>query len=224
MRTKQAASLANLAYAKVKQQIIFHEIKAGQTVDELSLARQLDLTRTPVREAVQRLAQEGLLRIIPRKGTIVAELSLDMVRQVFEARTPCEAQIVRLAALRAEAADIEMMESSLADVDRLIDQRRFRELLEADERFHMCVAAAAKNQLLREMFVKVYGLGVRFWYLTLPQRPGEEIKEEMRLHREVVEAIKKRDPDLAAEAILTLVASFPDRVAHVLRQAIPIST
>lgn len=222
MPPKEAASLANLAYAKVKKRIIFQEIKGGQTIDEMSLARQLDLGRTPVREAVQRLAQEGLLRIIPRKGTIVAELSLDMVRQVFEARSPCEVQIVRLAAMRAEPSDIELMGASLADVGRLIDQRRFRELLETDERFHMAVAAAAKNQLLREMFVKVYGLGVRFWYLTLPQRPAREIKEEMRLHREVYEAIRKRDPDLAAEAIQALVVGFPDRVADVIRQAISV--
>jgi len=222
MPPKESASLANLAYAKVKRRIIFQEIKGGQTIDELSLARQLELGRTPVREAVQRLAQEGLLRIIPRKGTIVAELSLDTVRQVFEARSPCEVQIVRLAAMRAEPADIEAMGTSLAEVGRFIDQRQFRELLEADERFHMAVAAASGNQILREMYIRVYGMGARFWYLTLPQRPPREVKEEMRLHREILEAIRKRDPDLAAEAIHALLAGFPDRVAHVIKQAIPL--
>ena len=224
MSSKPLASLANVAYAKVKKSIIFHEIKGGQTIDEMSLARQLDLGRTPVREAVQRLAREGLLKIVPRKGMFVAELSLEQVREVFEARLPCEVQIVRLAAMRAEPAEIELMAKSLADVGRLIDQRQFRELIETDERFHMAIAAAARNQLLREMFTRVYGLGVRLWYLTLPQRPPREVKEEMRLHREILEAIRKRDPDLAAETTRALVASFPDRVADLIKHAIPIST
>src|SRR5258706_13175449 len=99
--------------------------------------------------------------------------------------------------MRAEPADIELMRASLGDVQRLIDQGKFRELLEADERFDAAIATAARNKLLRGMFNDVYGLGVRFWYLTLPQRPPREIKEEMRLHREICEAIAKRDPERA---------------------------
>src|SRR5882672_4977050 len=135
-------SLAELAYTKLRRQIIFQDLRGGQTLDELSLSRQLKIGRTPVREAMQRLGREGFLRVIPRKGTIVSEPGFDTMRQMFEARSPCEAQVARLAALRAEPDEIARMEAALADVDRLIDKRRFRELLEADELFHLTLGAA----------------------------------------------------------------------------------
>lgn len=196
---------------------MFHELRGGQSIDELSLARQFEFGRTPIREAVQRLARDGLLRIIPRKGIIVAELSIDTLRQVFEARAPCEAQVARLAAVRAEPADIEKMEEALAGVEQLIEENRFRELLEADERFHVALADASKNALLREMLSALYALGIRFWYMTLPQRPIGDIKKEMALHRKVVETIRERAPEKAAQAMRTAIGGFPERVADVIR-------
>jgi len=212
------ASLAEMAYAKVKERIILNEYRGGQTLDEASLARQLELTRTPVREAVQRLAHEGLLRIIPRRGTMVTEPTIDQMRQVFEARTPCEVQIVRLAAMRAEPGDVKELEASLAGIDTLIEQRRFRELLVQDQRFHLRVAKIAGNQLLEEFYIRVYSLGIRLWYSTLPQRPAHEIKSEMHLHRDVAKAIRTHDPDFAERAILTVIGGFPERVSDLIRR------
>ena len=145
-RTK-GSLLSELAYSEIRKRIIFQDLESGQTIDEMSLTRELKLGRTPIREAVQRLAREGLLKVLPRKGILVSELSLDTLRQVFETRSPCEAQIARPAALRAEASDIERMEEALSGVDQLIDEKRFRALLEADERFHLSLADAAKNPL-----------------------------------------------------------------------------
>lgn len=210
-------SSAELAYTLVRRKILLAELPAGQSVNEAELARQFDLGRTPIREAVLRLAREGLLRIIPRKGIIVSELNLDTLRLVFEARSPCEAQIARLAALRSEPADIEAMERALEGVEGMIDRREFRSLLEADERFHLALADAAKNPLLRQMSTTVFGLGIRFWYATLPQRPAGDIKGEMALHREVLDAIKARDPERTAQAMLTVISGFPNRVTDLVR-------
>jgi len=215
-RTK-GSLLSELAYSEIRKRIIFQDLESGQTIDEMSLTRELKLGRTPIREAVQRLAREGLLKVLPRKGILVSELSLDTLRQVFETRSPCEAQIARLAALRAEASDIERMEEALSGVDQLIDEKRFRALLEADERFHLSLADAAKNPLLRGVLVTLYGLGIRFWYVTLAQRPPEDVKKEMALHREVLIRVHERDPEKAAQAILTAIGGFPDRVADMLR-------
>jgi DNA-binding GntR family transcriptional regulator len=219
MDGKRGGSLSDLAYQKLKRQIIFLDLPGGQILDELSLARQLKIGRTPVREAMRRLASEGLLRVVPRKGTFVTELSVDTMRQLFEARSPCEAQIARLAATRAEPTEIAAMEKAFAGVNRLIDERRFRELLEADERFHQTLAGAARNRLLGEMYMNVYWLGVRFWYATLAQRSAAEIKREMRLHLEIVDMLKERKPERAAQAVLNLVSGFPDRVSNVIRGA-----
>jgi DNA-binding FadR family transcriptional regulator len=65
--------------------------------------------------------------------------------------------------------------------------------------------------------VTLHGLGIRFWHTTLAQRPPEDIKEEMALHREVLAAVEARDPDRAARAMLAVVGTFPDKVSEILR-------
>lgn len=214
---QQQGPLSTLAYAQMRRKIFFHELRAGETINELSLAQDLTLGRTPIREAILRLAREGRLRIIPRKGIIVTELNIETLRLVFEARSPCETQIARLAALRRDSRDVAALEASLAGVEQMIEQKRFRDLLEADERFHMRLADAARNPLLRDMLSTVYGLGIRFWYATLPQRPPGDIKKEMALHRKVIQAVKRRDPEQATRAMLVIIAGFPDRVANLIR-------
>ncbi len=217
MSRAQHLSLSNTAYTQVRRKILFQELRAGDSINELSLARQLKLGRTPIREGVLRLAREGLLRIIPRKGIIVTELNIETLRLVFEARSPCEVQIARLAALRSEPSDLKAMEQALAGVEQMIEKRRFPDLLQADERFHMSLADAARNELLQEMHRVVYGLGIRFWYATLPQRPPADLKKEMALHRDVIDGIKRRDPDKTAQAMLAIIADFPERVADLIR-------
>lgn len=215
--SRQPDSLAEYAYASVKEKIIFHEFKGGDAIDELMLAKDLELSRTPVREAVQRLAQEGLLRIIPRKGVLVTELTLDLMRQVFEARSPCEVQIVRLAAKRADENEIKEMSDALAEMNSLIPERRFKELLEADRKFHMALARAAKNRLLYEMFEKVYSLGLRFWYLALLEKSVSEVRQEISLHMTLLKAVKAKDPDAAARAVLAAIDEFPERISGSMR-------
>lgn len=209
-------SASETAYIRVRRMIILADLREGEAVNEAILSERIGLGRTPVREAVLRLTQEGLLRIIPRKGIIVCGLNLDTLRLVFEARLPCEVQIARLAAIRHDASDIDAMSRALDGVEDMIDERRFRHLLEADERFHLALADAARNPLLRQMSSTVYGLGIRFWYATLPQRPAADVKAEMTLHRHVVQAIAARDPDLTAQKVMTIIEGFPNRVTDLV--------
>jgi len=190
----------------------------------MSAARALRLGRTPVREAIQMLARDGLVRVYARRGTFVSEMGLEVLRQVCETRAPIEEHVARRAALRAEAADIGKMRGALAGVNALIDQRLFRNLVEADERFHLALAEAAKNPLLQELVVKLHGLAIRFWYPTLTQRSLDDIREEMALHQHVLAAVEDRDPDKAAQAMLTLVGGFFHRVTEVLKGTPPGAT
>lgn len=213
--------LSELAYRELRRRIIFQDFPGGLALDEMSAARALKLGRTPVREAIQMLARDGLVKVYARRGTFVSEMSLETLRQVCETRAPIEEQVARRAALRAEAADIEKMRHALAGVDTLIEQRRFRDLVEADERFHLALAGAARNPLLQELVVKLHGLAIRFWYPTLTQRPPDDIREEMALHRHVLAAVEEHDPDKAAKAMLVLAGGFFNRVTEILKGTIP---
>jgi len=215
----QPTRLSEVAYKKLRRRILFQDLQPGALLNEMALVEELGLGRTPIREAIQRLSREGLVRVLPRRGVLVAEMSPEFLINVYEARAPCEEQVARCAALRAEAADIDRMRESLVGVDTLIDEKRFRALVEADERFHVAVYQAAKNSVLTNMLMTLYGLGIRFWYSTLASRPADDVKHEMSLHLRVLEAVEGGDPDKAAHAMLTAIGGFPDRVVEMVRGA-----
>ena len=217
-KSSRRTSISEIAYSAIRRKILFNDLKGGQAIDESTLARQLDLGRTPVREAVHRLAREGLLRVIPRKGVVVTELSIETLGQIFEVRSSCEVQVARLATVRADSSDIEAMEQALEGVEQMVAEKRFRDLIEADERFHLALAEAARNPLLGDMLSTLYGLGIRFWYVTLPQRQVKEVKQEMALHREIVKAIKAGDPERSAKTMFTIIEGFPDRIVDLVKR------
>lgn len=218
MKRSEQVSIAEKAYRAVRRKILLNELRAGQAIDESSLAALIELGRTPIREAVHRLSREGLLRVIPRKGIVVTELSIETLGQIFEVRSSCEVQAARLAALRAGSTGIDAMEQALEGMERMVADKRFRELFEADERFHSALAEAAGNPLLGDILRTLYGLGIRFWYITLPQRQLGDIKREMSLHRDILRAIKARDPSRAAELMLSIIEGFPDRIVDLVKR------
>lgn len=218
MKRSEQVSIAEQAYRAVRRKILLNELRAGQAIDETSLAALIQIGRTPIREAVHRLSREGLLRVIPRKGIVVTELSIETLGQIFEVRSSCEVQAARLAALRATSTNIDAMEQALEGMERMVADKRFRELFEADERFHSALAEAADNPLLRDMLKTLYGLGIRFWYITLPQRQLGDIKREMGLHRDILRAIKARKPSRAGELMLSIIEGFPDRIVDLVKR------
>ena len=91
------------AYELLKSEIVSGKRKPGEVFEEKQFAAQLGVSRTPVREAVLQLAREGLLIIMPRRGTVVSTISMEDIRQLYEARRILEPQIMRIAAKRADA-------------------------------------------------------------------------------------------------------------------------
>lgn len=89
---------ADEVYAALRAGIVSLQFKPGSMIQEESLARQLGVSRTPIREALRRLAQEGLVQTVPKKGTIVAGISLNDIREVFQIRLALEPLATRLAA------------------------------------------------------------------------------------------------------------------------------
>lgn len=213
--------LSEVVYREIRRKIIFQEFKSGQVLNEVLIAQKLGFGRTPVRESLQRLAREGLVQVFARRGIFVSEMSLEQLRHVFEIRAPIEEQVSRRATLRADANDIEKMREALSDVDALIEQRRFRDLVDADERFHFALADAAKNPLMRDVVANLYGLGIRLWYATLPYRSLDDVRAEMALHKEILIAVEMKRPEKAAEAMLTLVEGFPNRVTEIFSESWP---
>src|SRR6185437_384077 len=113
-RTDASQSLRDSAYEAIKQRIITCAFKPGEYINELQLSSLLKIGRTPVHQALDRLMLEGMVEVIPRKGVIVKPISLNEVLQIIEVRLINECYCARLAAERANDADIAEMDDNLA--------------------------------------------------------------------------------------------------------------
>jgi DNA-binding GntR family transcriptional regulator len=199
-------SQSEVAYRILKEKIVTLELPPASLLKEAELTAELGLGRTPIREALQRLALENLVVILPRRGIIVADLNLSDLQKIFEVRLELEAYAARLAAERATPAQITEMETLFANSDEIIRQGDYRQLIHLDHQAHRLLAQAAHNEFLEETLERLYAHVLRLWYVSLHQvsRLAEAIEE----HRDIIAAVKAGDGQHAAEIMRTHITSF----------------
>ncbi len=199
------------AYEQLRQLIVSLKIEPGLTVDELSLSKKLGIGRTPIREALQRLAAESLVIIIPRRGTRIAPIDLGELKEVEDLRWTLETLAARWAATRIGERELEALE-------HLIDQAESGELsatedwdVEVDRRFHSTVAAAGQNRYLARELSHLYNLSIRLQYALRTQIAS--VGEELFDYRRIIAALRAQDPDAAEEGMREHLIDTRDRIA-----------
>jgi DNA-binding GntR family transcriptional regulator len=210
-RTRRASEISQSgeAYRLIKDKIITLALPPAAVIDEAGLMADLGLGRTPIREALQRLALENLVVILPRRGTIVADLNMSDLQKIFEIRVDLELLSVRLAAQRGTPAQIAAMEALFAGADALLHDGDNYQLIGLDHQAHRLLAQAAHNEFLEETLDRLYNHVLRLWYVSLHrvQRLREAIKE----HREIITLVKAGDGERAAEIMRAHIAEFQDQ-------------
>lgn len=184
-------SLAEFAYTAIRQALREGLFKPGAHLPEVGIAEWLEISRTPVREAVQRLISEGLLANGPWNGAIVAKLDLQQLVELYTVREWLEGMAVALAARHASELEIK----NLRDIIRreLSMSQESENLVVVNFEFHHAIYCAAHNRyLLQSLSSVVDALGLlRDSTFILPGSGIEAHKE----HQKIVEAIERRDPD-----------------------------
>jgi len=169
----------------------------------------LGLGRTPIREALQRLALENLVVILPRRGTIVADLNMSDLQKIFEIRVDLELLAVRLAAQRATPAQIAAMEALFAGADELLHVGDNYQLIQLDHQAHQLLAQAAHNEFLEETLEWLYNHVLRLWYVSLHR--VQRLREAIEEHREIVARVKAGDGEGAARIMRAHIAEFQNQ-------------
>src|SRR5205809_7559668 len=143
----EARSQSELAYVRILDRIVSLEMPPGSVVNEARLREELGIGRTPIREALQRLARENVVRSIPHRGTVVTDVNITDLARITEVRAVLEAHAARLATEKLAAADRESIEELLELLARgyVTDQR---DLMQLDQRIHRTVYRAARNPFL----------------------------------------------------------------------------
>lgn len=168
-------------------------------LSESRLAKQLRTSRTPVREALSRLAEEGYVERIPRRGYSVTPVSIGLIRNVFEVRRVLEGEAAARAAELADAAFLEHLRNVTTFEYRRGDPTTFRQATQANADFHMSLARLSENTLLAELVGRCLEQFTRLVAIGLEYEPFQDSGSAE--HQEVVEAIARRAPDEARRAM-----------------------
>jgi DNA-binding GntR family transcriptional regulator len=191
-------TLTELAYRKLEEEIVTLRIAPGSVVSEAILSRRLGVGRTPVREALQRLAREWLVVIMPRRGIVVSEI--DPVRQLrlLEARREIERFLARSAARRALPQHRSRFAEIAAGMDDSAQREDALDFLRFDRAFNLLLLDAAANEFASSALALMNGLSRRFWY-----RHHERVADvplAARLHAAIARAIAASDQQAAGVA------------------------
>lgn len=207
-------SVREAAYAHLREAILGGRLVPGERISEPGLAETLGISRTPVREALQRLAHEGLVELVPAKGARVRVLRPEEVREVYEVRALLEAEAARLAARHASLDELAHLAGLLAALDS-IPRECYLEQMQVDFEFHTRLVEAAHNRTL----ARIYGdlrsslALVRSFQQTLSQHP-----KTRQQHQNILHALRQRDPEQAALAAREHVLYFRDIVTRAIKE------
>jgi DNA-binding GntR family transcriptional regulator len=197
-------------YERILLDIILCVLAPGSRLDEAELARRYDAGLAGVREALGRLALEGLVVRRARAGTTVASLDLLEVRQAVEARRLIEPHCAALAASNAGPEDIDRLRAAFDGAEEAVRTRDATALVRMDQQFHEAIARASGNVTLARILIPLQHKAARFWVWSMGADGDAERLEEIARHQAVVDAIADGDPDRARGAVLRTLGAFSD--------------
>lgn len=184
-------------YNELKRRIVEMEYKPGEALNEKQLIEEFGVSRTPVREALLKLSQNGLVDLKPRVGTYVSQVDLKAVKHAYEVKKNLEGLAAEMAALRASEEEIGELFNIIDRFSKYDIVRDYKECIKDDQRFHQIIRGASRNPILIEMLEELNIKTARF--LQYIQYVLEDYKWFDESLREMAEAIKNRDTDKARE-------------------------
>ncbi len=187
------------AYQRIKEAILAGTLRPLERITEADVAARLGLSRTPVREAFGLLAAEGLITVIPQRGSFVSQLRIDDILEIYQIRTPLECMAARVAAETIDDTELDVL-------DRLVEveaagqgTRSARESLDANAEFHRIIIECVRNLRLQALIGQLQGQVHRARLLWPSTRP--RLEETWKEHAELVAALRARDPDQAEQVM-----------------------
>ncbi|MCA6107436.1 GntR family transcriptional regulator [Bradyrhizobium cenepequi] len=202
-------TLTDRAYRQLEELIVTLALPPETILSEQSLAAKLGIGRTPIREALQRLARDGLVVILPRRGILVSQINLRTQMRLLEVRRELERLMARGAAERATPEEIAQFATIAREMRRASDEADDITFMRLDRAFNELVSQCARNEFASRAMGLMHGLSRRFWYQHY--REVGDLPLSARLHADVAERIAARDPEEAAKAsdrLLDYIESF----------------
>ncbi|ALE97779.1 FCD domain-containing protein [Serratia marcescens] len=212
MTEEAGVSLNELAYRRFKQALVTLSYKPGEYLNTAQVMNDLDMGRTPINQAIHRLANEGLLQVIPRKGVMVSPLSMDDALELIEVRLANEMLCMQLASQRITERQIATLTELNRQIEAASQERDRVRMMTLDHEFHQELAQIAGNNMLADILSVLHARAQRFWASTL-SREGH-MREVIDEHRAIIAALAAQDSAAAAEAAQAHILSFRSALLH----------
>ena len=192
------ATLTEQAYRAIEEAIVTLQVPPGEVVSEAQIAGRVGFGRTPVREALQRLARERLVHILPRRGIVVAAVDVAEQLRLLEVRREIERLTARAAAQRADAAQRAQFLAIAGEMEQAAAAADETGFLRLDRQLNLLVLDAARNEFAAAAMALLHGLSRRFWFMHSRRASG--FGESAVVHAALARAIAAGDAAAAAAA------------------------
>jgi DNA-binding GntR family transcriptional regulator len=202
-------------YKELKSLVIAYAIKPGARINEGEFARRLGVSRTPLREALNRLVAEGFLSFAPSRGFSLKLLEAREIFDLYEMRQAIEVGAVRLACRRARSEALDDLDAFLFRSALATEAQGVAQLVSFDEQFHEKVAGLAGN---REMLAALLNINERIRFVRWIDMEGEHRDQTQSEHRQIVAAIRAADEDRAAGLLDGHIVRRMDQIVAQVRE------
>jgi DNA-binding GntR family transcriptional regulator len=191
---RETVPLARRAYASLRADILYARLRPGELLSENQLAQQLAISRTPVREAIQRLAREGLVHVLPQRGSRVALLSLQRIREALFVREAVESHVIRrLLSIPVDAGNVALLKSCIGRQADAVACDNLESMMRCDEDFHRALLALCGMEGVWPIVAQARDMHQRVRAIAVPEL--QTGKQAVRDHRAIVRALESRDVD-----------------------------
>jgi len=207
-------SLSQQAYLQIRDKIVRLKLAPGDVIREDVLQAELGIGRTPIREALQRLARDQFVTVIPRRGMLVSPIDVMELSMLYETRAILEPYAMRLAAARGKQEHWDAMAAALAGSRR--PNVSNSDLMRIDRQCHEIVWDAANNRFLTDTLDMMYAQSDRLWHLYISD--VEDMRHALEEHTEMYQALAAGDGELAAKLAEAHVRAFDEEMNLAVRK------
>jgi DNA-binding GntR family transcriptional regulator len=197
-KSEPPRTLNEEAYRRIEEMIVTLELEPGSVVSEKMLSGRIGIGTTPIREALQRLAREHLVQILPRRGVIVTAIDVGQQLQVLETRRELDRLIARAAATRSTEAERRQMGDVAERMQRAVAMDDIRQFLQHDNEMNLLAARAARNDIAASTVATLHSVSRRFWFFH--QEAHGQAGRTMGLHVDLARAIATGNEKAAVAA------------------------
>ncbi len=212
----RGANLTDRVYEELRQNILLGKYQDGEALTELGVAKELKVSRTPVREALRQLELEELVEIRPNRGAVVKGITIEDIRDIYEIRIMIESMAAARAALEAAPEDLDMLEETLDLTQFYLERENYEKLLSMDGRFHQQLYDICQSRMLRRILKDLHNYVGRSRGASL-KTEGRAI-ESLHEHRLILEAMKNHDAEAAKARMAEHVRNTQNNIMRIYKE------